>query len=65
MNLRKRRIFKVGNSKAVALPPEWLRGNDTVRNIELYFDGAILVIPEGFPEERKSRLLEALNHKES
>ena len=60
MNLRKRKIFKVGDSKALVLPPKWLRGNK-VENIELYFEGAIVVFPDGFPEERKTRLLETLN----
>lgn len=60
VNKKVRKIWHQGESKAIALPPDWLKGHENIENVELCYDGAILIFPEGFPEGKKQRLLEAL-----
>lgn len=61
MNFKKRKIFKSGNSKAISLPPEWVRGHENVKSVELCYDGDIIIaFPEGYSEIKKQVLLETL-----
>lgn len=64
VNRKTRKIWKQGHSRAIAIPPDWNRGNENIKTVEICYDGAIIIMPEGLSEKRKQKLLEALEQTE-
>jgi len=61
VNKKRRKIFKSGNSKAIALPVDWVKGHENLKSVEILYDGSVIVvIPEGFPEKKRQRIISAL-----
>ena len=42
----KRKIVEVGNSRAVTLPPDWLKKHPECNNVHLVYDSVILVFTD-------------------
>lgn len=61
MNKRKAKIWtQTKGTSAIVLPKDWCRGHKNPNSVELCYDGAIIIFPEGYPEKRKQKLLEDL-----
>ena len=61
MNKRKAKVWTTTKgSSAIILPKDWCNFYKP-KEVEVIYDGAILIFPEGFPEESKQRLIAALS----
>jgi antitoxin component of MazEF toxin-antitoxin module len=61
-----RKIFEIGGkgrkSKAMVLPKEWAEGTSIEKGdaVEVWYNGILFVIPKGYPEPSRTRVLTLL-----
>lgn len=61
-----RKVLEIGargrRSKAVILPKEWVDGTEIEKGdaVEVWYNGILFVIPEGYPEPSRTRVLTML-----
>lgn len=63
MNKRKAKVWtQTKGTSAIALPKDWCNFYKP-KEVEIIYNGVILIIAEGTPEEERDRLIKALQNK--
>ena len=58
-----RKIYKIGSKKyktpVISIPKDWLNYND-VKEVELFYNSVILIIPPNIDEKKRKKFIEML-----
>lgn len=62
MKYRTRKVFEIGDSYAISMPPDWLRSHKKLQEVVVLYDlgGLLLVIPVEESKEH-TKMLKSLN----